>query len=228
MANTRFKKGHTLNKKTGQNRPCFSCGENNYVKKYRLDKKNYCNRECYRKSLIGTIPWNKGIPMSKDARKKSSIRSKGRTFNTGRTHFQKGFTPWNKEISGYNTSRKGKKATPEARRNMSKAHTGKPLFHRRGENSNFWKGGKTKERQVAYNSLEYKLWRTAVFTRDEYTCQLCKEVGGNLNADHIKPWSLYPELRYAIDNGRTLCFECHRGTESYLNPHMKKENYLYG
>lgn len=72
-------------------------------------------------------------------------------------------------------------------------------------------------------SLEYRLWRESVFERDNYTCVLCGAHNGNgkavvLQADHIKSFALYPELRVAIDNGRTLCLECHRATPNYGRP----------
>ena len=80
---------------------------------------------------------------------------------------------------------------------------------------NFWKGGLTLKNKLARTRLEYKLWREAVFKRDDYTCQECKERGGELNAHHLKPFSLFPELRYSIDNGITLCKQCHKNTDSY-------------
>ena len=80
-----------------------------------------------------------------------------------------------------------------------------------------WRGGvdHSTERNKLMQRSNYILWRTAVFMRDDYTCQTCLIRGGELNADHIKPWSLYPELRYAIDNGRTLCVSCHRQTDTW-------------
>ncbi len=54
-----------------------------------------------------------------------------------------------------------------------------------------------------------------VFARDEFTCQDCGEVGGKLTADHIRPWSLYPELRFECANGQTLCRPCHRKTDTF-------------
>lgn len=58
--------------------------------------------------------------------------------------------------------------------------------------------------------VEYKKWRKSVYERDEYTCQNCGKTGGKLNAHHIKPYKDFPEFRYDIDNGITLCEKCHR------------------
>lgn len=91
----------------------------------------------------------------------------------------------------------------------------KKSLARRGKKSHLWKGGRTKESSIIRESIEYKLWREAVFKRDNYTCIWCKIRGGKLNADHIKPFAYYPELRFAIDNGRTLCVPCHKTTETF-------------
>lgn len=58
-------------------------------------------------------------------------------------------------------------------------------------------------------------WRRLVFERDDYTCQKCGQHGGRLEADHIKPYSRFPRLRYVLSNGRTLCVPCHRKTPTY-------------
>lgn len=97
-----------------------------------------------------------------------------------------------------------------------------------GENNRCWKGGVSNENKRIRNSKKAKDWRKAVFERDNYTCKLCGKRGGILNADHIKPFAYFPELRFDVDNGRTLCAPCHKTTETYgANVHKiygKKDN----
>lgn len=83
-----------------------------------------------------------------------------------------------------------------------------------------WQGGKTDLNRILRNSYEAKKWRIDVFTRDNWTCVLCHARNGNgftvkLNADHIKSWHKYPELRFELSNGRTLCLECHKKTDNF-------------
>lgn len=88
----------------------------------------------------------------------------------------------------------------------------------KGAKSYWWKGGITPINTLIRNGLDYKLWRESIFKRDKFTCQECGDNRGrNLQAHHIKPFSDYPELRFAISNGITLCIECHKKTDTYLN-----------
>ena len=82
-----------------------------------------------------------------------------------------------------------------------------------GEGNFFWKGGINGENDTLRHRREYKDWRTAVYERDNYTCQCCGKRGDKLNAHHINSFADYPELRYDIRNGITLCINCHDSTE---------------
>lgn len=129
--------------------------------------------------------------------------------------YENGLKAWNTGMIGF---MKGRKVSEEGRLNMSKAQKEKSHL------SHFYIDGRckerTNERSIASQSFEYKTWRRKVFQRDGYKCVLCDNTR-NLNADHIKQWSLYPELRYEINNGRTLCVDCHKKTDNYGNKAFK-------
>ena len=57
---------------------------------------------------------------------------------------------------------------------------------------------------------KYITWRSLVFERDGYTCQECGKVGVTLNAHHKKHYAYFPKLRFDVDNGVTLCKNCHK------------------
>ena len=79
-----------------------------------------------------------------------------------------------------------------------------------------YKDGRCKERLLIRARLPFKIWRKAVFQKDNYTCQKCGDnKGGNLEAHHIKSFAKYPELRFDVNNGLTLCIKCHERTENY-------------
>lgn len=145
----------------------------------------------------------KGKKMSDESKRKLSDSHKGKKHS--------------KELSEKMSKiMTGRKLSDGAKAKFSKIHSGIPKLYMRGKLNNNWKGGITSVNEKIRKSIEYKLWRQSVFERDKYTCVFCGKRGnGQLNADHIKPFALYPEFRFAIDNGRTLCIQCHKATDTY-------------
>jgi len=58
---------------------------------------------------------------------------------------------------------------------------------------------------------KYYVWRTAVCTRDNYTCVWCGSKD-RITAHHIWPWKKFEHLRFDVTNGIALCYTCHRKT----------------
>lgn len=158
---------------------------------------------------------NKGKTMSVEQKKKLSIALKGKKKTGG--SFKPGHRHTEESKQKMRASHIGKKQSPEHIKKRADKLRGriKPGIH------------KTEVSRAIRMSAEYKLWRTSVFERDNYTCIWCGARSENgkrvfLNADHIKPFCDYPELRLAIDNGRTLCEPCHKTTETYGKKASKK------
>lgn len=110
-------------------------------------------------------------------------------------------------------------------RHLSDVHKTKLSEGKKGDKSHLWKGGITPINVLIRASKKMRDWRKAIFERDNYTCQICGVRGVYLEADHIKQFSDFPELRFELSNGRTLCRECHKKTDTYLvKGRWKKQN----
>lgn len=169
------------------------------------NRRKYCSKQCGDKAprtsetiskmsekKLGKPSWNKGKTLSEAH--KMALRKK-----------HKPLSQYTKDKMS--KTRLGRKLPIEWRRNMSLGQT--------GEKGSNWQGGKTARHEAIRHSMNYREWRKSVFERDNYTCQECKERGGKLNADHIKPFAIHTELRFELSNGRTLCEDCHKKTDTY-------------
>lgn len=94
-----------------------------------------------------------------------------------------------------------------------------------GENNWKWISDRTKLKNYGTNKIRCSSramkWRKEIFERDDYTCQLCGQYGGTLNGHHIKPFCKYPDMVFDLENGITLCYDCHKevtwGDNNYEN-----------
>jgi len=84
----------------------------------------------------------------------------------------------------------------------------------KGDKCYNWKGGLRSEKQKIRDSIEYTKWRRKILKKDNYTCQCCGARNGNgktikLRVHHKENFASNPELRLDINNGITLCDNCH-------------------
>lgn len=179
-------------------------------------KKNcfQCDIEFTKKANFGKTKWEKKKFCSKDCFSKSQI---GVTKLKHTEEFKR-------QVS---IRHKGKTVSLETRKKLSAGKF--------GNNNPNWKGGRSTEYQLQRASMECRIWRKEVFERDCYKCILCNKKGGwskeekrqiILNADHIKSFLWFPDLRFDINNGRTLCVDCHRKTDTYGSRSLKKPKEL--
>jgi len=175
----------------------------------------------------GKIPWIKGKKHSKESKRKmsESQKRKPNRYWLGKKHSEETKRKLSIAHKGKLVGDDNPSKREDVRKKISAKAKGIPRPQTRGEKSPHWKGGITPINEKIRKSIEYKFWRKTVFERDNYTCVLCKKYGVKLNADHIKRFSDYPEFRFDIDNGRTLCEPCHRKTDTWGRKKYQPNHY---
>lgn len=86
-----------------------------------------------------------------------------------------------------------------------------------GARSHLFNPALTEEhRRRRRNLVELRGWRRCVFERDDYVCDVCGVRGGRLQAHHLDCWSAYPNRRFDVSNGVTLCRAHHRTFHNFM------------
>ena len=162
--------------------------------------------------------------------------------------FKEDNIPWNKgkHYISSGTFKNGHKPTKEVIEKMKKSLKGRVVWNKgltkemdkrilRGNKCPSWKGGISKINHLIRTSFEYRLWIKYCMERDNYTCQDCKIIGGNLEVHHKKSLSKIIKENNIIsmenarqcieiwisDNGITYCDECHSKNDKFRRINSK-------
>lgn len=233
-----------------ESKKCLIC-DSTFYKKETCSKKRwevrtkYCSLDCRRKSMKGFIPWNKGLSVHlnpKNEFKKGNIPwTKGKKFPELSGENSPNWKPkiiipcshCKKELSLQSNQVKNRNFCNRICWALGTRGKDSPVFNEKAV-SNL--------RNRIMQFAEYKEWRLQVLRRDDFTCQVCMWRNKGLarrplEVDHIKRfYTLMIEYKiqdtkqareclplWDIDNGRTLCRECHRKSETYGKRGLKKE-----
>lgn len=189
---------------------CKQCN-NEFKAKERI--RLFCNHSCYSKSLIGSIPWNKNIKAPKISKSKighivtQETRDKISKTLTGRIRpdFEK------EKIS----------------KNNAKYWLGKERLSMKGKNHFAYIEDRTKLKKIDHRRTTADIyWVREIKKLDNFKCRINNEdCKGKLEAHHILEYAKFPELRYDINNGITLCHFHHPYRHSdvvKLTPYFKE------
>lgn len=189
---------------------CLQCNKG-FEKSYYRSKSSwsvakYCSVECFRiNTPLKGNQYRKGLP--------SPMKGKKHSLETIKqmSESKKGQIAWNKGIKCPWTTERNLRDNPK----------------RKGENHWKWISDRTKIiPKQKRNDYAYKEWRKNVWLRDNWRCKIANpDCKGRIEAHHILGWTEYPELRYQVNNGITLCHTHHprkRSEEAKLSPYFQK------
>lgn len=190
------------------NKTCKNCSKSFKVESYRLNTAQYCSQKCSHIGRHNSVSKFCLVCQKHFLVKASEIRRNGGKFCSRKCFYK---------------NQKGKQFSPLSSKNGFKKNN--KYGFKKGKDHYNWKGGITPKNCKIRRSKKYSQWRQAVFERDNFTCIWCGEKDRKkLQADHIKQFAFYPLLRFKISNGRTLCIDCHKKTDSwfYFGRYLKK------
>ena len=153
------------------------------------------------------IPINVGRKFTDETKLKMSLAKKGKKLSE--EHKRKiGL----KSIgNNYGRALKGKKQSEESKLKRSLALRGRFM----GIESSGWKGGVSPANMKARQCAEYQSWKKKVYKRDNHHCRNC-DSDSNLIAHHLLSFSKFPQFRFDLWNGITVCRKCHGEIHSQI------------
>ena len=110
-------------------------------------------------------------------------------------------------IAAWENPNKRKQIMDGIRRRSESEEWRSAAHFQKGEKHPRYKGNR--QARAGASQYQYKKWHKDVLQLCNYTCQQCGKRGGRLEAHHVKPWALNPELRFDAANGIALCEDCH-------------------
>lgn len=190
--------------KKGKEIVCSVCKHSFYVPKHRCDKAKFCSYNCYHKTLVGRT-------LSVETIKKMSDFQRVDTNHSGR--IKKGETRNPNHIKNLRNDYWSNPNISQERKVETKSRLRKSFFERISDINNHprWKKDRsTLVKKEMRNDSAYVAWRREVRKRDGNTCKIKnKDCKGRLEVHHILGWKEYPELRYEVNNGISLCHYHH-------------------
>ena len=207
---------------------CKGCGKE-FPKPYNLsrkgwEKQSFCSHACsYEFKRVEIVCKNCGKSFKTiRARKDTNVFCSMKCCSEYRHKFPELYDGFKEGHESYGaTPWLGKKMPQEMKTKISVSLKGNPLVLARakiygelhsGDKHWNWRGGVTPANVLIRNSYDYHKWRKLIYERDYWTCQDCwiKCKKKDIVAHHLKSFEEYPELRFVVSNGITLCRSCHK------------------
>ena len=143
---------------------------------------------------------------------KSCTASLVRTGKPNSGRFKKGLSNWIGRKHSAETKKKigdvqrGRKQTPDSVEKRRQKHIGQ------------------RRKSTRHASRRYWEWKDSVKERDGWKCNHCGcDDKKKLHAHHVVAWEKNEELRFDVNNGLTLCKNCHAKEET---KHRKGKSFL--